>query len=139
LLLKSTLLHPDGSRGSEVLPCPDYPQAGAGQPGRKNNVRLVKIPAQSRAAVSPDPGKKRYLVKNTLPKIEIKLAHRMHFAKHASRIAYSASGPPLPALANRFRNHNLLRRLSANFALARSCLPNDFSSRRFLGTDQRKH
>jgi len=34
----------------------------------------------------------------------------MHFAKHASRIAHSASGPPLSALANRLRDHSLLRR-----------------------------
>ena len=34
----------------------------------------------------------------------------MHFARHASRIAHSASGPPLSALANRLRDHSLLRR-----------------------------
>jgi hypothetical protein len=64
----------------------------------------------------------------------------MHFAKHASRIAYSASGPPLSALANRLRDHSLLRRFYLQtarlfvlsflmiFQVAASCAQNKVTS-----------
>jgi hypothetical protein len=64
----------------------------------------------------------------------------MHFAKHASRIAHSASGPPLSALANRLRDHSLLRRFYLQtarlfaltflmiFQVAASCAQNNVTS-----------
>ena len=64
----------------------------------------------------------------------------MHFAKHASRIAHSASGPPLSALGNRPRDHSLLRRFYLQtarlfaltflmiFQVAASCAQNNVTS-----------